>query len=663
MTNTINLQKNWGNLPDILEQGVETLPQLLIHQARRFGNRVLHRKKDFGIWQRYTWNDVLEQVKTFAMGLASLGVTRGQTVAIVGENEPELFWSEYAAQAIGAKVVCLYPDLTPPQMEYVLIHSEAVIVICEGQEQVDKVLELEDKLRSIHRIIYWDDRGMWKYSHPKLMTFQQVQEMGKEYIRQHPETFEDEVAAGKGSNIAVLRYTSGTTGPPEGCIVTYDNLFDMMFRVTGTISLKPFTQYLSYNSPAWAAEQIFGLTIGLFVPFVVNFPEGQDTVLEDIREIGTEALALTPRQWESLASFVESKMKDAGPIRRWFYEWGMAVGSRNNLALLERKKVPLKWHLLYLLADKVLLYPLRHNLGLQAIYWAASAGTGIAPDVLRFFHSMGVKLRNSYGTTEIGLVAMHQGETYSLETVGKCFSVHPRFGPPLEYRITDEGELLVRGGSRFAGYYKDKEATAKKVNDDWFRTGDVVNITDKNELLYLDRLDDMRKLSTGYSYSPQSIDNRLRFSPFIKDAITIGDQDKPFVAALINIDTSALGSWAVRRRMSYTTFTELSQNSEVRKLIKIEIEKVNYFLPEESKVKRFISLPKEPDSDEGKLISSRKLWRGLLEQRYAELISAIYTGKTEVLVKVPVRYQEGRPRVHNAMVYINDLVQEGKGNQ
>lgn len=655
MTNTIDVQKNWVGLPDILEQGVETLPQLLVYQAGRFGDRILHRKKGFGIWQGYSWNDVLKQIRILGMGLASLGVRREQTVAVVGENEPELFWSWYAAQAIGAKVVCLYPDQTLPQMEYVLIHSEAVIVVCEGQEQVDKVLELEDKLPAILWVIYWDERGMWKYDHPKLMTFQKLQEMGKEYIHQYPERFEEAVAAGKGSDIAVLSYTSGTTELPKGCIVTYDNLFDMMFRVTGTIPLKPFTQYLSYNSPAWAAEQIFGITMGLFVPFVVNFPEEQETVLEDIREIGTEALALTPRQWESLASFVESKMKNAGPIRRWFYEWAMAVGSRNNLALLERKKVPLKWHLLYLLADKVVLYPLRHNLGLQAIYWVASAGTGITPDVLRFFHSVGVKLRNSYGTTEIGLVAMHQGETYDLETVGKCFSVHPRFGPPLEYRITDEGELLVRGGSGFAGYYKDKEATAKKVSDDWFRTGDVVNITDKNELLYLDRLEDMRKLSTGYSYSPQSIDNRLRFSLFIKDAITIGDQDKPFVAALINIDASTLGPWAEQRRIRYTTFTDLSQNSEVRELMKAEIEKVNHFLPVESKVKRFINLPKEPDSDEHKLIRSRKLWRGLLEQRYAELISAIYTGKTEFEAQVPVKYQEGRAGVLNATVYINDL--------
>ncbi len=289
-------EKNWRNLPQILQKGVETLPQLLIHQAQRYGKKVLHRKKNFGIWQCFTWQDVLLEIKMLAMGLAAIGVERGQTIAIVGENEPELFWSEYGAQSIGAKVICLYPDLTLDQMEFMINHSEAVAIICEDQEQVDKVLEIESSISEVQHIIYWDDRGMWQYDHPKLKTFKKLQNIGKEHLKKHPGAFEETVAAGQGHDIAVLSYTSGTTGLPKACIMTYNNLFDTAFRVAGASYIKPFTQYLSYISPAWATEQMFGLTIGLLIPCVVNFPEEPESVQENIREIGTEALVLSPRQ-------------------------------------------------------------------------------------------------------------------------------------------------------------------------------------------------------------------------------------------------------------------------------------------------------------------------------------------------------------------------------
>ena len=649
------VKENWRDLPQMFDQGIETLPQLLIHQAKKFGERTFHRKKDFGIWQRHSFNEVLENVRTFAMGLSALGVKRGETVAMAGENEPELFWSEYGTQAIGAKAVCLYPDFTPPQMEYLLNHSEAVVVVCEDQEQVDKVLEIENKLPLVHHVIYWDDKGMWKYHHPKLMTFKGVQEVGKKHVQENPGKFEKEVAAGKGEDIAVISYTSGTTGLPKGCMMTYNNLFDTALRTAGSLPIKPFTQALSYISPAWAAEQMFGITQGLLTPFVVNFPEEPETVQENLREIGTEAVTFTPRQWESLASLVESKMMDAGPIRRWFYRWGMSVGRKVNIAKMEGKKVPMGWRLLYPLADKFVLYPLRDNLGLQVAYYTQSGGSGMAPEVFRFFHAMGVQLRNIFGTTEMGLFTLHQGENYDLETVGKWMPVHPRFGPPLEYRVSEEGELLVKGGSGFTGYYKNPEATAKKLIDGYYTTGDSVYMTDKNEMVYLDRLEDMRKLSTGHSYPPQFIENRLRFSPFIKEVMTLGDETKPFVSAMINIDISTVGTWAEQRRIGYTTFTDLSQNEKVRDLIQKEIDRVNYFLPEGSKVKRFINLPKELDPDEDELTRSRKIRRSFLEKKYVDFISAIYQGKVEFQAEVPVKYQDGRTGILRAAVHINDL--------
>jgi long-chain acyl-CoA synthetase len=654
-------QKNWGEFPKILEDGVETLPQLLVYQTERFGDQTLHRKKDFGIWQCYSFNYVLQQVKSFAMGLASLGVQRGQTVAFVGENQPELFWGEYASQALGAKAVCMYPDVTASQMEYLLNQSEALMVVCEDQEQVDKVLEIEDRIPRIGKIIYWDDRGMWKYRHPKLLSFKWVQKLGVQHSIDHPGFFEQEWAKGKGSDIAVVSYTSGTTGQPKGCILTHANLFDTVYRVAGTIVLKPFTQYLSYISPAWGAEQMFGICLGLLVPFVVNFPEEPETVQENLREIGTEAVVFTPRQWESLASLVESKMMEAGPIRRWFFKWGMKVGREVNLTALEGKRIPLGWRLLYPIADKAVLYPLRDKLGLQAAYFCQSGGSGMAPDVFRFFHTMGVKLRNVYGTTEMGLFTLHHGKSYDLETVGKWMPVNAKFGSPLEHRVTDEGELLVRGGSGFSGYYKNPEASSKRLNDGWYCTGDCVYMTDKKEMVYLDRLEDMRKLSNGHSYPPQFTENRLRFSPFIKEVMTLGDETKSFVSAFINIDFGTVGSWAEQRRVGYTTFADLSQNPKVLELVRSEIAKVNYFLPEGSKVKRFLNLPKELDPDEDELTRSRKIRRGFLENKYADFIAAIYDGKKELQARVPIKYQDGRTGVLTATVHVANLAHEKVG--
>jgi len=519
---------------------------------------------------------------------------------------------------------------------------------------------VEPKLHALHTIIFWDELGMWKYHHPKLMTFEQARQKGKEHLEKEPDLFEKETAAGKGGDIAVLSYTSGTTDLPKGCIVTHTNLLDYAFRSLGGNPIKPFSKYLSYIPPAWLTEQIFGVTIGLLAPLVVNFPEEPDTVQENIREIGVEALMLSPRQWESLASLVESKMIDAGSISRNLFRLCIAIGNKKNLRALQGKKVSLPFRLLYLMADLLLLSHLRDNLGLQAVDLAISGGSGMAPDVFRFFHAIGVKLRNGYGNTEIGLFTSHQGESFDVETVGKWYPVLEYFGPPLKYKVTDEGELLVQGGSGFSGYYKNPEATAQATRDGWFLTGDAVHITDKKELVYLDRVKDLRELSTGHSYPPQFIETRLRFSPFIKDAMTLGDKGKPFVAALINIDNSTLGPWAEQRRIGYTTFTDLSQNEKIRSLITEEIEKVNNFLPEESRVKRFINLPKELDPDEDELTRTRKLRRKFLEEKYANFIAAIYEGEQKFQAEVPVKYQDGRTGVINAVVFINDLTMEGQ---
>lgn len=655
MNGTVLRNARWATIDAMLASGVATIPQALLYQAARFGEETLHRRKDLGIWRRYTWNDVVERVAAIGMGLAGLGVSRGDTVAIVGENEPELFWTQYAVNGIGAKVVCLYPDLTAAQMEYVLDHSEAVVVVCEDQEQVDKALELAPKLPRISTIVYWDDRGMWSYSHPKLKTLGEIQEAGRARLVGEPNAFVSAVRQGRGDDIAVLSYTSGTTGVPKAVILTNAYLIEAPARVTGALDFRQGTQYLSYISPAWATEQFFGIALATLVPFVVNFPEEPETVQENIREIGAEALMLSPRQWESLAALVEAKMMDAGPIRRAVFNAGMAIGRRSNLPRLEGKHPNPMWRLAGWFADLLVLRHLRENLGLQSATIAVSGGSGMAPDVFRFFHTMGVPLRNIYGSTEIGLLTAHQGEAYDLETVGSWLPVHPQLASQLEYRVTVDGELLVRGGTGFAGYYKNPEATAKKMIDGWYRLEDAVHLTERGEMVYLDRVDDMRRLSTGHRYPPSFIENRLRFSPFVKEAMTLGDETRPFVAALVNVDASTLGRWAEQRGVSFTTFADLSQNERIRELIRDELRAVNRLLPEGSQILRFVNFPKELDPDEDELTRTRKLRRKHLEQKYADFIAAIYDHRSSVEADIPVKYQDGRVGRLTAKVHVTDV--------
>jgi len=645
----------WSDLNEMLAAGVQTLPQALLHQAERYKGKVLHRRKDFGVWQPYTWEDVVLRVSELAMGLVALGVEPGQTVALVGENEPELFWSQYAANAVGAKVVCLFPDLTAAQMDYILKHSEAVAIICEDQEQVDKAIELEVGLPQLSMIVYWDPKGMWKYSHPKLKKLSDVEEMGRATLARQPDAFRAMVARGKGEDIAVLSYTSGTTGLPKACILTHSYMLDTPSRLMAAVPMRPQTQYLSYISPAWATEQIFGVALGLLVPLVVNFPEEPETVQDNIREIGAEALMLGPRQWESLAKLVEAKMMDAGPIRRAIYRWGLAIGRRANLTGMQGTTPGLFWKLAGKIADFAVLHHVRDNLGLQSAYLTISGGSGMAPEVFRLFHALGVPLRNIYGSTEAGLLTVHQGNSYDLETVGRWMPVHPHFGPPITYRIGQDNELQVRGGLGFTGYYNNEEAGRSKVVDEWLRMGDAVNISTDGEPIFLDRLDDMRRLAGGHSYPPSFIENRLRFSPFIKEVMTIGDETRPFVSTLINIDSTTVEKWAEQNRISFSTFADLSQNERVRELIAAEIGAVNALLPPQSRVLRFVNFPKELDPDEDELTRTRKLRRKFLEEKYASFIEAIYDGTGAFTAEIPIRYQDGRTSVMRAMVHANDV--------
>jgi long-chain acyl-CoA synthetase len=630
---------------------MRTLPQAFVDRATTEPDRLIARHKYRGIWREFRYRDVLERVRNLALGLQGMSFSRGETVAIIGENEPENFWMELAVLAIGGKVVSLYPDLTVGEIEYLLNDSEAVYLVGQDQEQVDKGLAVLGNVPALRGVIFWDDTGMWSYRQPSLMKLEQMEAEGRQRNAAQPELFNRLLEQGRPDDIAVLSYTSGTTGRPKGVVLTHRYLIDNAHRLLSGTDITPGMDYLTYIAPAWATEQLFGITIGVTLPLVVNFPESPEQVLANLREIAVELMVFAPRQWESLASTIQARMLDAGPIRRRIYEWGVEIGRKVNVARLDGKPVPVTARMAFPLAEALVLKPLRDKLGLTRLKVALSGGSTMAPDVFRLFHAIGVPLRNLYGSTEIGIMTIHQGERYDLETVGHWLEAHPET-PPLEWKVSPNGELLVRGGAFFQGYFGKPDKTAERIDDGWYRTGDAVSVTPSGELVFLERIEDLAKLSSGQSYPPQFIETRLRFSPFIKDIMTLGDASRDYIGALINIDMGVVSRWAEERRLAYSTFTDLSQMAAVADLIRQEIVRINKFLPDHAQIRRFANFPKELDPDEGELTRTRKLRREFLLQRYAELIDGLYAGDERVALTIPVTYQDGRRGTMAASVLI-----------
>jgi long-chain acyl-CoA synthetase len=634
---------------------MQTVPQLLLERGRTQAGTLSQRHKKRGFWREYTFGDVLERVRAIALGLHGMGVKRGETVGIIGENEPENFWSELAALSLGCKVISLYPDLTADEIDYLLNDSQAVCLVAQDQEQVDKGLAVRASVPTLRDIIYWDTTGMWSYRQESLATLDTVLEAGRARHAAEPKLYETIVAEGNPDDVAVLSYTSGTTGRPKGVIVTHKGMIDNAYRVIEATKVRPGADYLTYIAPAWVTEQIVGITMGLAAPMVVNFPESPEEVLSNLREIAVEMMVFAPRQWESLAATIQARMLDAGKFRRRIYEWGVAIGHKVNVGRLEGKPAPLSARLAYPLADALVLKPLRDKLGLTRLKLAVCGGATMAPDVFRLFHAIGVPLRNIYGATEIGLLSLHHGDRYDLETVGRWLKPHPDAGPPLEWKLSDAGELMIRGGSFFQGYHGKPDKTDERLEGGWYRTGDAVSTSQSGELVFLERISDLKRLRTGDSFPPQYIETRLRFSPFIKDILTLGDESRDFITALINIDMEVVSRWAEDRNIAYSTFTDLSQKPEVAVLIREDIRRVNSFLPEHARVRRFANFPKELDPDEGELTRTRKLRREFLTERYKALVEDLYDGRDTTALEIPITYQDGRRGTLSAIVRIHDV--------
>ncbi|HEX9050703.1 MAG TPA: long-chain fatty acid--CoA ligase [Anaeromyxobacter sp.] len=615
--------------------GDVTFARLLARNARTSPGRVALREKEFGIWQSFTWSEYQAHVRDFSLGLVALGLQRGDKVAIVGDNRPEWVWSEIAAQAAGAASVGIYQDSNLTEVAYVIDHCDASIVVAEDQEQVDKILEMLDQLPKVRHVIYTDPRGLRKYEHPALLSFEAVEEMGRLLAKDKPGLYDENVARGSADDVAIICYTSGTTGNPKGAMLSFRNLLSMALALDEVDPKHGDDEFVSFLPLAWIGEQMMSLSSALAKGFTVNFPEEPDTVTENIREIGPNVMFAPPRIWESLNSTVQVKIMDTTPFKRFMFERCMPIGRRVADLRFARKPVPLGLRLLYGAAHVLLFRALKDRLGMSHLRSASTGGAALGPDVFRFFHAMGVPLKQIYGQTEIsGISCIHRDDDIAFHSVGKPI-------PGTEVKIADNGEILSRSPSVFLGYYKNDEATRTTLEDGWLHSGDAGYMSEEGHLVVIDRLKDVMKLADGTQFSPQFIENRLKFSPYVKEAVVVG-KDRPYLTAMLCIDMGVVGKWAEKSKISYTTYTDLSAKAEVYDLVQRAVDEVNETLPAAARIHKFVLLYKELDADDEELTRTRKVRRVFVEDRYREVIAALYGEAPQVAIDTTIRFQDGK---------------------
>src|SRR5271163_1590290 len=507
-----------------------TLPRLLRRNAETMSKRPAIREKSRGIWQTYTWAEYQREVQDFALGLAAHGFRRGDKLAVIGDNRPRLYWAQLAAHCLGGIAVPMYQDAIASEMAYVLNHAEIRVVVAEDQEQVDKILSLKPRLRDLDLIVYDDPRGMRHYPTPALEPFERVQEAGRAFAALHPRCLEDEIDQGAAADVALLTYTSGTTGNPKGVMLSHANLLAAAEGFIAAEDIRPTDDILSYLPMAWIGESLFSLVLTLCVGFTCNCPERPETVQRDLRELGPTVALAPPRIWENLLTQVRVRAADATPVKRRLFEFFRSLAERVELARGAGKR-PSPLQRLGLMVGEILVYgPVRDQLGLRRARWVYTGGAPLGPDTYRFFRSFGINLKQVWGSTELsGLAALQRDGEADPDTVGPTI-------PGTEIRIAENGEVLVRSGAVFQSYYKQSEATRDAIDaEGWFRTGDCGFIDARGHLVVVDRAKDVGNLSDGTPFAPQFVENKLKFSPFIAEAVAFGDR-RPFVAAIVAID-------------------------------------------------------------------------------------------------------------------------------
>ena len=639
----------------------DTFPKLLIRNALLYGTRPAMRQKDLGIWQTWTWAEVLDIVRAYAVGLHRLGLKRGETIAIIGANRPKLYWSVMAAQMLGAVPVPVYADAVAEELSFVLAHAEVRYAAVEDQEQIDKILSVKERLPKLDQMVYDEERGLRDYDHSHLRSIDDVIEDGRKALAGDPTVaawIDAEIAAGKGSDPSIILYTSGTTGTSKGVVLTGERSIKAATDTVIFDKLNENDVALAYLPLAWVGDHYLNYAQGLVAGFSMACPENADTAMQDLREIGPSFYFAPPRTLEMLLTRVMIRMEDAGFLKRKLFHYFIGVARRYGERILNGQQVALTGRLLYAIGNILVYAPLKNVLGFSRVRVAYTAGEAIGPDLFAFYRSIGLNLKQLYGQTEAFLyvTAQPDGEIYS-DTVGPAC-------PNVDIRIADNGEVLFKSPGMFAGYFKDDAKTAEAMTlDGYVKTGDAGFFDEKTgHLKIIDRAKDVGRLTDGTLFPPKYIENKLKFYPNIREVVAYGDQ-RDFVCVMINIDLTAVGSWAERNNVVYGSYQELAGHSQVYDMVEKNVAEVNRSLAQDTvmagaQIKRFLILHKELDADDGELTRTQKVRRGFIADRYGALVKALYDGSKEADISTEVTFEDGRKGTISARVKIRDMKTE-----